>query len=108
MKSPPPRNRFSVTLLKCGNDNPPSRKTAEVEPEAEIVCTISTPFDELPVFNNFNGEVWRDVQFEVEMKPCGTMIEFAAYYRGQRQRPVVINPPRVEENDSSAPQLVSF
>lgn len=61
--------------------------------ECEIECRITTPFEELPSFEDGDGEVWREIHFELEMRPCGTMLEFAAYYNGKRQPAVRVHPP---------------
>ncbi|KAK0100415.1 hypothetical protein ONS95_008363 [Cadophora gregata] len=102
IRSPLPRQRFTVTLLKCDRENPPRRRNDDVRVEGEIVCHINTPFDHLPQYTNPNGEVWRSLDFQVEMKPCGTMVEFAAYYNGQRQRALQVNPPFATSEGDSA------
>ena len=92
IRSPPLRNRFTVTLLKCDRDTPPRRIEQDVLVEGEIVCQVNKPFHEMPQSTNPQGEVWRSLDFEVEMKPCGTMLEFAAYYDGQRQTALKVVP----------------
>jgi hypothetical protein len=93
IRSQLPRNRFTVTLLKCDRENPPQRRDEGVTVEGEIVCQVDTPFDQLPIHANRDGDVWKSLDFQVEMKPCGTMLEFAAYYNGRRQRALQVNPP---------------
>jgi hypothetical protein len=88
-----PRNRFGVILFKCDRENPPTRRDEDVKQEGEIICEVNTPFDQLPQYTTPNGEIWKDVQFQVEMKPLGTMLEFAAYYNGERQRALQVVPP---------------
>ena len=85
--------RFTISLLRCDRDIPPTRQDRDVIPECEIVCEIDTPMNDLPSFINNNDETWRIIEFQVEMKPCGTTIEFAAWYKNQRQRPVQVKPP---------------
>lgn len=64
-----------------------------MKPEGEIICQVNTPFDQLPQYETPTGEVFKDVQFQVEMRPMGTMLEFAALYDGQRQRALQVIPP---------------
>jgi hypothetical protein len=64
--------------------------------DSEIVCEINTPMEELPDFRNDSGETYRIINFEIEMKPCGITLEFAAWYRNQRQRALKIEPPFVQ------------
>jgi hypothetical protein len=85
-------NRFTVTLLKCDRENPPRRRDEDVRVEGEIVCQVNVAFDQLPQYTQ-DGEVWKSLDFQVEMKPCGTMLEFAAYFNGQRQRVLQVSPP---------------
>jgi hypothetical protein len=54
---------------------------------------VNTPFEQLLQFTNPQGEIWKNLEFQVEMKPCGTMLEFAVYYNGQRQQALKVNPP---------------
>jgi hypothetical protein len=61
--------------------------------EGEIVCQVNTPFDQLPQYTNQNGEVWKSLEFRVEIKSCGTMLEFATYFNGQRQTVLQVIPP---------------
>ncbi len=103
IRSALPRQRFTVTLLKCDRENPPRRKDEGVRIEGEIVCHVNTPFDHLPQYTNRDGEVWKSLDFQVEMKPCGTMLEFAAYYNGQRQRALQVNPPFATGNEEGTP-----
>ncbi|KAH6702000.1 hypothetical protein BKA61DRAFT_561267 [Leptodontidium sp. MPI-SDFR-AT-0119] len=103
IRSSLPRQRFTVTLLKCDRENPPRRKDDDVRVEGEIVCQVNTPFDQLPQYTNREGEVWKSLDFQVEMKPCGTMLEFAAYFNGQRQRALQVNPPFAAGNEEAAP-----
>jgi len=93
VREPPEENRIKIQLLKCGSDDPPTRKTGDVHIECEIECRVTTPFEELPSFEDNDGETWREIHFELEMRPCGTMLEFAAYYNGRRQPPVRVHPP---------------
>jgi hypothetical protein len=95
------RNRFTVTLLKCDREIPPRRRDEDVRVEGEIVCLVNTPFDQLPQYTNRDGEVWKSLDFQVEMKPCGTMLEFAAYFNGQRQKVLHVTPPFASNGEGS-------
>jgi len=93
VREQPEESRIKIQLLKCGSDDPPTRKNGDVHVECEIECRVTTPFEELPYFEDSEGETWREIHFELEMRPCGTMLEFAAYYNGRRQPPVRVHPP---------------
>lgn len=103
IRSSLPRQRFSIVLLRCDHDDPPRRKDENVRAEGEIVCQVHTPFEHLPQYTNRDGEIWRAVDFQVEMKPIGTMLEFAVVYNNQRQHALQVNPPFATEDPSHAP-----
>lgn len=93
LRAPLRGNQFQVVLYKCDRASPPRRKDNDVRVEGVINCRINTPFEQLPQFVNPQGDIWRSVEFQVEMKPTGTMLEFVVIYNGSRQQPLKINPP---------------
>jgi hypothetical protein len=92
-------NRFTIILLRCDRPSPPPRKEDDVRQEGVINCIVDTPFEQLSQHTNPQGEVWRNLDFQVEMKPQGTMLEFAVYYQGMRQRSLQVNPPFATAGD---------
>lgn len=93
IRTPLRGNRFTIILWRCDRPSPPPRKESDVRQEGVIICAVNTPFEQLPQYTNPHGEVWRNVEFQVEMKPQGTMLEFVVYYNGTRQRPLQVNHP---------------
>jgi hypothetical protein len=102
VRSQLPHNRFTVTLLKCHRKHPPRRKDDDVEAEGEIICQVTTPFAQLPQYTSKNGQVWKSIDFQVEMKPRGTILEFAAYFDGQRQQALKVTPPFVAAGEGAS------
>ena len=93
VREEPDERRIKIQLLKCESNDPPTRKNGDVHVECEIECLVTTPFEELPYFEDSEGETWREIHFELEMRSYGTMLEFAAYYNGRRQPSVRVHPP---------------
>jgi hypothetical protein len=82
-----------VVLFHCARDNPPRRREEDVIQAGVIECVVNDPFDQLPAYTSADGEVWRVVEFQLEVKIQGTVIEFAAYYHGRKQQVLQIVPP---------------
>ncbi|KAF8853226.1 actin-like ATPase domain-containing protein [Acephala macrosclerotiorum] len=96
-------NRFTINLWRCDRDVPPDRREDDVVEEGVINCTVDTPFEQLPRYTNPRGEEWRHLDFQVEMKPQGTMLQFAVFYNGTRQRALHVNPPFATTRDEVVP-----
>lgn len=92
-RGPLPGNRMSIVLLRSAEEIPPRRRNDAVEIECTISCNVSTPYSQLTEVRNADGDSWKSVEFELEMRPTGTVLQFVAYYQGQAQQPVTITPP---------------
>ncbi|KAF2102979.1 hypothetical protein NA57DRAFT_71960 [Rhizodiscina lignyota] len=87
----PRKNQITILLMKCADDDPPTRCDDSVQHECNITCTVRS-FEDLPSYNNEEGE-WREIYFDLEMKVNGPQLEFTAYHDGRRQISVRVNPP---------------
>ncbi|CZR56001.1 uncharacterized protein PAC_05889 [Phialocephala subalpina] len=101
IRTPLHGNRFTINLWRCDRANPPSRKENDVVLEGIINCTINPPFEQPPQYINPQGELWRNLDFQVEMKLEGTMLAFVALYNDERQRPLQVYPPFVRSVSST-------
>jgi hypothetical protein len=59
--------------------------TEEVEQLCIITCVCETPYDQLPIFTNAQGEAFRELKYEVEMRSTGALLEFTVYHNGKKQ-----------------------
>ena len=100
------RNRFEVKLLKCDLNVPPTRKDSTVVEAGRIQCIVPTPYQQLQTHTSANGDIWKNIDFQVEMKVSGTVLEFAAYYNGQRQRPLHVSPPLATGSERASTLLL--
>ncbi|KAF4982165.1 hypothetical protein FZEAL_2142 [Fusarium zealandicum] len=77
-------NMFSVELLQCEDDIPPTRMVKSVKSLGTIECTLDTPFSALADFWNLAGEKLKKMEYELKMVPSGASLEFAVFANGNR------------------------
>jgi hypothetical protein len=78
-------NRLEFWLYQSSAKDTPTRKTKEVEPLCMITCLCETPYYQLPIFTNAQGEAFRKLAYEVEMRSTGALLEFTVYHNGKKQ-----------------------
>ena len=85
LRGPLEGNRLEFWLYQSAAKEAPTRQTKEVERLCIITCLCETPYDQLPVFTNARGEAFRKLEYDVEMRSTGALLEFTVYHKGKKQ-----------------------
>ena len=64
-----------------------------METVGKIVCKVNTPFAELPRYTGEDGQAWRVINFQLQIKISSASLEFAACYDGQPQEALKVSAP---------------
>ena len=83
LKDPGPH--FTVSLYQCEDEKAPSRKIKSVTKLCTIECELDVPFSSLPLSMNPSGEIYRKLNYNLEMVPSGASVEFSVYIDGRKQ-----------------------
>jgi hypothetical protein len=73
---------FSMTILSCGEQSPPTRITDRVTTCRRIEDQIDV--STLPELRSPSGIMYKSVYFSIEMKVIGNALEFTLIYKTQR------------------------
>jgi hypothetical protein len=77
--------RLNVDIYECGNDAPPSRKTASVHLLCDITIMLGdVKYDMLENYSGQNGRLLKRWRYDVVMVPSGASTEFAVYHEDRK------------------------
>ncbi|KAI9166988.1 Heat shock 70 kDa protein 12B [Paramyrothecium foliicola] len=79
-----PEDDIVTELVVCMDDNPPSRCTPAVKELCKIRWSKIPNFASLPTWKNRQGQVYRQVQYDIKMTMDSGSLDFAVYHNGIR------------------------
>ncbi|KAJ4249431.1 hypothetical protein NW762_012286 [Fusarium torreyae] len=79
-----PDEHIQVEIVISDSTTPPTRKDDSVKLLCEIKASELPKFDELPVWTNKDGKVFRRITYELRIVSDGSSLEFAVYHKDKR------------------------
>ncbi|KAK3936893.1 hypothetical protein QBC46DRAFT_357106 [Diplogelasinospora grovesii] len=74
--------KFTVPLHECDDADAPTRRTSSVKPLCNVVVEVAC--SEYEDFENGQGKLVKKLEYDVEMIPSGSSLEFVVYLKGRR------------------------
>ena len=76
---------FTIQLYRNTDELAPSKLTDGVQPLIKLTVRVDCPFEDLPEWENKDGDKFRRLSYDVEMTPTGMTMHWKCYINGKVQ-----------------------
>jgi hypothetical protein len=75
---------LNLIIYSCSDQDPTNRPTGSLRPSAKLEPDSPIDVTSLPKFRGADGNIYKEIVFDIEMSIIGAALEFALWHKGKR------------------------